>query len=51
MATVLVTGTSCGIGRAAAIELAERGHRVIATAPEGADLDLSPLVAPGWCST
>jgi len=31
MRTVLITGTSTGLGRAAAVELAERGWRVFAT--------------------
>ncbi|HXM76193.1 MAG TPA: SDR family oxidoreductase, partial [Thermoanaerobaculia bacterium] len=35
---VLVTGCSTGIGRAAAIEASERGHRVFATARDRADL-------------
>ena len=39
MASVLITGTSSGIGRATAIELAKRGHRVIATARDLSALD------------
>ncbi len=34
MASVLITGASKGIGRAAAAEFARRGHRVVATAPD-----------------
>src|ERR1700729_890395 len=43
MASVLITGTSKGIGRATAAEFARRGHRVVATArdPQSlADLDV-----------
>jgi NADP-dependent 3-hydroxy acid dehydrogenase YdfG len=44
MSSILITGTSKGIGRAAAAELARRGHRVVATARdpralEGLDVD------------
>ena len=42
---ILVTGCSSGIGRATAVEAAERGHRVFATARRPADL--SDLAAQG----
>jgi NAD(P)-dependent dehydrogenase (short-subunit alcohol dehydrogenase family) len=39
MSSILITGASKGIGRAAAIELSRRGHRVVATARDPRALD------------
>ncbi|KIF70892.1 3-oxoacyl-ACP reductase [Streptomyces sp. AcH 505] len=43
MTSVLITGASRGIGRAIAVELARRGHRVVATARRTDDLDDLPV--------
>ena len=42
MARILITGASRGIGRGAAVELAGRGHEVIATARDVSALDDVP---------
>jgi NAD(P)-dependent dehydrogenase (short-subunit alcohol dehydrogenase family) len=45
MSSVLLTGASRGIGRAVAVELTDRGHRVIATARDPRTLDDLPVAA------
>lgn len=51
MATVLITGASAGIGRAATIRLAGRGHAVIATGRNAAALDQIKRTAKGKVDT
>ena len=51
MATVLITGASAGIGRAATVRLAGRGHHVIAAARNAAALDQIKRTAKGKVDT
>lgn len=45
MSSILITGASQGIGRAIALELAGRGHRVIGTARDPGRLADLPIAA------
>jgi short-subunit dehydrogenase len=51
MAAVLITGASAGIGRAAALRLAARGHHVIATGRNAAALEQIKRTAKGKVDT
>src|SRR5512134_685353 len=51
MATVLITGSSGGIGKAAALRLASRGHHVIASGRNAAGLEQLRRSAKGRLDT